>query len=297
MPIVRMPNGDQVRFPDDMPEEQIQNLIRKKFPYPASYYTQDFGAADAFGKGIFKGTIGMGLDVPGIGTPSVGELDPAFKKRMMGSDPRHPIAEGLGRLTGPMLAGPAGAEMGAQQVIDTGLHAPYAAWLNQMRQALKQEFGSVPDAETKIGRIMQWFSGPAAGAAKSAASAGMQPTESGSLKSHAENAALGTIEGPLEIAGRGLRKAAGPIGRQVAKQSVLSPVYAGAAATGFPLHWVAPWAFLHGLGHSPLGDLGAKWAEATVRGPQRALEGVPFRAGVGAAIGQAGGHDQEGATP
>jgi hypothetical protein len=32
MPIVRMPNGDQVRFPDDWSKEQIQAKIREKFP-------------------------------------------------------------------------------------------------------------------------------------------------------------------------------------------------------------------------------------------------------------------------
>lgn len=32
MPVVRMPNGDNVRFPDDMPREQIKGLIASKFP-------------------------------------------------------------------------------------------------------------------------------------------------------------------------------------------------------------------------------------------------------------------------
>jgi hypothetical protein len=32
MPIVAMPNGDQVQFPDDMPKEQIRSLILSKFP-------------------------------------------------------------------------------------------------------------------------------------------------------------------------------------------------------------------------------------------------------------------------
>lgn len=32
MPIVRMPNGDMVNFPDDMPQEQIKGLIAQKFP-------------------------------------------------------------------------------------------------------------------------------------------------------------------------------------------------------------------------------------------------------------------------
>lgn len=32
MPVVGMPNGDQVQFPDDMPNDQIKSLILKKFP-------------------------------------------------------------------------------------------------------------------------------------------------------------------------------------------------------------------------------------------------------------------------
>src|SRR6478609_5161150 len=32
MPIVAMPNGDQVQFPDDMPKDQIRSLILSKFP-------------------------------------------------------------------------------------------------------------------------------------------------------------------------------------------------------------------------------------------------------------------------
>ena len=32
MPIVKMPDGHQVRFPDDMPREQIRDMIAKKFP-------------------------------------------------------------------------------------------------------------------------------------------------------------------------------------------------------------------------------------------------------------------------
>lgn len=32
MPIVEMPNGDRVQFPDDMPKEQIRDMIASKFP-------------------------------------------------------------------------------------------------------------------------------------------------------------------------------------------------------------------------------------------------------------------------
>lgn len=48
MPVVKMPNGDQVSFPDEMPKEQIRDLIASKFPdavpKPAS-------------KGMYRGMI------------------------------------------------------------------------------------------------------------------------------------------------------------------------------------------------------------------------------------------------
>lgn len=36
MPVVKMPNGDLVQFPDDMPKEQIRGLIASKFPEVAA---------------------------------------------------------------------------------------------------------------------------------------------------------------------------------------------------------------------------------------------------------------------
>lgn len=41
MPNIRMPNGDVVAFPDDMPKEQIKNLIASKFPELANGERQD----------------------------------------------------------------------------------------------------------------------------------------------------------------------------------------------------------------------------------------------------------------
>ena len=32
MPIIRMPDGQKVRFSDDMPKEQIRDMIATKFP-------------------------------------------------------------------------------------------------------------------------------------------------------------------------------------------------------------------------------------------------------------------------
>lgn len=42
MPIVKMPDGQQVRFPDDMPSEQIQSMISSKFPEVAEKKPKSF---------------------------------------------------------------------------------------------------------------------------------------------------------------------------------------------------------------------------------------------------------------
>lgn len=50
MPVVEMPNGDQVSFPDNMPAEQIKSLIATKFPDAVK-------AAQPESKGTVRGTI------------------------------------------------------------------------------------------------------------------------------------------------------------------------------------------------------------------------------------------------
>lgn len=67
MPIVEMPNGDQVEFPDDMPKEQIGALIRQKFPEavpdPSVYGANDYqrrakGEAALMQEGRQQGAVG-----------------------------------------------------------------------------------------------------------------------------------------------------------------------------------------------------------------------------------------------
>lgn len=43
MPVVRMPNGDKIRFPDDMPREQIRDVIAAKFPEETAHLTKGRG--------------------------------------------------------------------------------------------------------------------------------------------------------------------------------------------------------------------------------------------------------------
>lgn len=68
MPVVKMPDGTQVQFPDDMPTETIRDLIAKKFPevaapkevQPNQYTGQILPiSVDAEGKGHFDSNAGL----------------------------------------------------------------------------------------------------------------------------------------------------------------------------------------------------------------------------------------------
>lgn len=71
MPVVVMPNGDRVRFPDDMPRDQIRDMIAKKFPQETAQ-------------------LGTGVSTPAQETPSIGDQ----AKRQLGLTGRY-VAEGL----------------------------------------------------------------------------------------------------------------------------------------------------------------------------------------------------------
>ena len=65
MPQVRMPNGDIVSFPDDMPAEQIRELISRKFPETASASSQPNVMADVAKSGA-SGVARGALDLAGL---------------------------------------------------------------------------------------------------------------------------------------------------------------------------------------------------------------------------------------
>lgn len=67
MPIVKMPDGTQVQFPDDMPSEQIKGMIASKFPevaQPAQAPNMQRGTILPFEKNMDTGQTS--LAVPGI---------------------------------------------------------------------------------------------------------------------------------------------------------------------------------------------------------------------------------------
>jgi len=61
MPVVRMPDGALVNFPDDMPQEEIKGLIASKFPDIATRSTApEKGLLDTFGGGVSRGLSRLG---------------------------------------------------------------------------------------------------------------------------------------------------------------------------------------------------------------------------------------------
>jgi hypothetical protein len=127
MPIVKMPDGVQVQFPDTMPADQIKGIIAAKFPEsvpkpqaqtPSADNGGMVGTADAFGRGIAQvATFGFGDEI-GAGARWLGgkvlpwqsnlTYDQALDE-VRGSDKAvakdHPVANIAGNLTGAVGSG------------------------------------------------------------------------------------------------------------------------------------------------------------------------------------------------
>jgi hypothetical protein len=123
-----MPNGDRVRFPDDMPGDQIKQMILKKFP-DADKTSRNvdsaeptIGRAESFGRGAIYGAIQQPRDVIAALTAKVSEGVP-FQEglemaRQMSLEGRQGLAQkerpgyfGTGQVAGNILttAIPAGS--------------------------------------------------------------------------------------------------------------------------------------------------------------------------------------------
>ncbi|MFC0246402.1 hypothetical protein ACFOLL_04365 [Falsochrobactrum ovis] len=58
MPIVKMPDGTLVRFPDDMPREQIRDMIASKFPEVVPQHSNGSGYGQQAFSGLLEGATG-----------------------------------------------------------------------------------------------------------------------------------------------------------------------------------------------------------------------------------------------
>lgn len=141
MPVVKMPDGTNVRFPDDMPPQQIQSMILKKFPEirqtEADYAGQvpnigrkgDMVAGDvvrkvpnaALEEGVLlggRGELTGAMKAPFIAATEGLPIGEAYQQGMARSDAElqrmrdeFPIGSAAGELTGAVISGavPGGA--------------------------------------------------------------------------------------------------------------------------------------------------------------------------------------------
>jgi hypothetical protein len=107
MPVVGMPDGTQVEFPDDMPGEQIRSLIAQKFPNEVKSLSPQSpisagGLYNALDSGVAKGTALLGSiprTVSDLGATGIKKAT-NFVERQLGM-PESPGPQGPGLVTLP----------------------------------------------------------------------------------------------------------------------------------------------------------------------------------------------------
>lgn len=123
MPVVSLPNGDRIRFPDNMPKEEIHQWIVERFPTAPEH--RDI--VGQLARGLDQGAAGALLDIsamlPKTGIlggelPGLPEYARQARRQAMketekfANEPSEGDAQGLGRVVGGalpyMTAGPAG---------------------------------------------------------------------------------------------------------------------------------------------------------------------------------------------
>lgn len=136
MPIrVKLPNGQYGNFPDDMPHEQIEEVLRKQFPtgvkeeslpqksFLSSIKDQSIDALKGAGIGLFQGLSDTGANIsqlPGdiysyvTGKPSYKSPRPSFREYAPESSAGQ-AAESIGEFVAPFgLPGIAGSAIGTK---------------------------------------------------------------------------------------------------------------------------------------------------------------------------------------
>lgn len=145
MPVVEMPNGDRVEFPDDMPRAQIRDLIATKFPEAVP--TQQTGSADPgalrpagiTSRGLVEGAIS------GIGGLGSLPLDAAYNvgaaayNNLIGGEPGDRIEYGM-----PVTGAVAGTAGSAADML--GLPQPGNQFERMMRSGAAGTAGALTGA-------------------------------------------------------------------------------------------------------------------------------------------------------
>lgn len=199
MPIVRMPNGDQVSFPDDMPKEQIRDMIAKKFPVEAAKAAakNNGGQQTPAQPEAFHGVEGM--------TPEA----IAEAKRLAGNQVK--------MMDNPVAASSQGLNIGAMfnfnDEIGAGMAAPFRAAYD-MSQGNGFDLGRANAFELATNREAQqqlaekqggaMLTGEIAGGLAAAANAGGNAVNAAKLLPRAlQGAAVAGTQGALHGAGAG----------------------------------------------------------------------------------------------
>ena len=240
MPVVAMPDGTQVRFPDDMSREEIRSIIRKKFPETDP---QIGGKAYQFGRGAVQGAIfdpveGIGQLIEhasGMKIPIPQSVRNWFDKVRENTE-----ATGVGtagRWTGTLgsLALAPEAMLGAKALGLTGRAAAAAA------------------TPAEIARLTRQMGTPAAIRQYEAYAKAMGKAPVTNAERHA--ALLGNFAKPTTTAGRVARQAA--IGAGV---GATQPVAEGEDFATQKLYQALAGGSLAGLAGSPLGEIALRAA-------------------------------------
>lgn len=227
MPIVAMPDGTQVNFPDDIPSDQIKSMIASKFPDVAK------GAVDpaSIGGNTAAAVYGMSDMFPGLnkasdflGAAGAKAYDMASGQNNMdgqsvldlakqaeadttATQAANPIANRLGQVAG--LVGSFGAFGGANKAIQGGVGAGLSA-LSQYAPAIAK--GASMIAPLATGAAEGGTIGGAYGAGNAPIGQEMQGAENGAIAGAALGAAAPIAIGAVGAAGNGLANISKGIG-------------------------------------------------------------------------------------
>jgi hypothetical protein len=136
MPVVAMPDGAQVSFPDEMPPDQIRSMILQKFPSVGGETAQPSVAGDiakGAAGGLARGAIGM-AGLPGDASALVHSMLPQ-------PPPQQPLPEGL---YGKMV-----------EYLNKARGALELPTSNQIQHGVENVTGPLPEAQTVPGQYAQ----------------------------------------------------------------------------------------------------------------------------------------------
>lgn len=208
MPIVRVPDGRQVRFPDDMPREQIKALIMEKFPEKKPVEPLSADQVNQM-KGQAKDLLNnLGIDANG---GVAGSALKGFGKGVLGGAERVAAGAtfGISDWVGDKLG--TGVKERRQELEELSPAIKYANLGTELAsggltggglfKGVSKGLGAIP----KVGKAAQYLAPTVTGAVSGGLYSGF---ENDSLNSGLTGAAIGgAMGGALDLAGRGLSKA------------------------------------------------------------------------------------------